>query len=75
VATLEKAIDEFKRQGGYGQTDDAEAAPKARDEGTPEPGAEAQAPAEAESKAEPEPDDAAGDADADARPDAEEKAS
>ena len=33
VATLEKAVAEFKRQGGYGATDDAAPAPKAADAG------------------------------------------
>jgi F-type H+-transporting ATPase subunit alpha len=53
VATLEKAIAEFKRQGGYGNTDDGAAAPKADAEAKPDdaaaaPKVEAQA-AEAES--------------------------
>ncbi len=36
VATLEKAVAEFKRQGGYGKTDDA-AAPKTDDAATADP--------------------------------------
>ncbi len=55
VATLQKAIDEFKRQGGYGQTDDADAAPnaeaKAKDKAEDEGAAEAKDEAKDEAKA------------------------
>jgi F-type H+-transporting ATPase subunit alpha len=60
TATLEKAVAEFKRQGGYGKADETAAAPKAAEEPTSDGAPKADAggtAAEAEAE-EPEPSDA-----------------
>ena len=52
IATLEKAVAEFKRQGGYGTTDDGAPAPEAEAEDEAEPAPEAVAEQAAESEEE-----------------------